>query len=93
MKKLWKAFWKIEFWIKQRFGYILRIDPKDENVVLGLKMETFVAQKWLKDAWCKDGIPTSVLGSFYESKYTIKVKYVFPVLILFPIKNKYWTKK
>lgn len=62
--------------------WAVRVDPKDANAVPGMNLTHFTQFKSEKDNWVKNGISLRFLG--YKSDGHVRVKWVFPLLVMCP---------
>ena len=67
-------------------AWIIRLDPKDPNGIPGMDLLHFTPHKTVLDYWKQNGVSLKRLG--YRSEGSVRVKWVFPVLVIGAFKNK-----
>lgn len=66
--------------------WVLRIDPKDPNAMVGQDMMIFTHDRIRKNAWLADGVCVRHFG--YNSDDYVRIKWYFPCIVLIPRRNR-----
>lgn len=67
--------------------WVMRIDPKDPNAMVGQNMMIFTHDKTMRNAWLADGISLRHFGYHNCNEY-VRVKWYFPCVVLLPRRNR-----